>query len=136
MSVWSPRASAEPATGGGAQNLLSSSQAGPPAMASLGVCCRIEHGLRVEVELFLMTRAYLPAASSHEHSSIGGQVFRCGTLRYAGSNIAKYPRQESPVERAQCLGFAAPRSVKLAVDRPHEMMASILSPLELHSGSL
>ena len=105
-------------------------------MASLGVCCRIEHGLRVEVELFLMTRAYLPAASSHEQPSIGGQVFRCGTLRYAGSNIAKYPRQESPVERAQRLGFAAPRSVKLAVDRPHEMMASILSPLELHSGSL
>src|SRR5260370_3884762 len=34
MSVWSRRASAEPATGGGAQNLLSSSQAGPPARPS------------------------------------------------------------------------------------------------------
>src|SRR5579864_8414054 len=75
-------------------------------------------------------------ALDHLQKYVGGQVFGCGAIGHAGSNIAKDPGQESPVECAQCLGFAAPRSVKLAVDRLHEMMASILSLIKLHSGSL
>src|SRR5260221_2639822 len=68
-------------------------------------------------------------ALDHLHKDVGGQVFRCSTIRHAGSNIAKDPGQEPPIEGAQCLGFAAPRTVKLAVDRLHEMLASIVSPL-------
>src|SRR5258708_17455071 len=66
-------------------------------------------------------------ALDHLQKYVGGQIFRCCAIRHAGSNIAKYPGEELPVECAQYLRFAAPRSVKLAVDRLHEMMASILS---------
>src|SRR5260370_34235698 len=64
----------------------------------------------------------------HLHKYVGGQVFRCSTIRHAGSNIAKDPGHEPPVERAQCRGFAAARSVKLAVDPLRDMLDSIISP--------
>src|SRR5260221_12895943 len=56
---------------------------------------------------------------------VGGQVFRCGAIRHTGSNIAKCPGEELPVECAQCLGFAAPRSVKLAFESLHWLLTSV-----------
>ncbi len=50
-------------------------------------------------------------AFDHLHKHFGGRVFRCGTIGYAGSNRAKYPGQESPIERS------APRVRRLAHDQ-------------------
>src|SRR5260370_5444774 len=65
-------------------------------------------------------------ALDHLHKYVGGQVFRCGTIGYTGSDRAKDPGQESPIERAQRLGFASSRTIKLAVQRLHWLLTSVV----------
>ncbi len=64
-------------------------------------------------------------AFDHLHKHLGGQVFRCGTIRYAGSNIAKDSGKELAIERAQRLGFAASRTIKLAFESLHWLLTSV-----------
>jgi hypothetical protein len=64
-------------------------------------------------------------ALDHLHKHFGGQVFRCGTIRYAGSNRAKDSGKELAIERAQRLGFPASRTIKLAFESLHWVLTSV-----------
>src|SRR5260370_33434119 len=64
-------------------------------------------------------------ALDHLQKYIGGQVFRCGAIGHAGSNIAKYPWQELAVESAQRLRISSSRTIKLAFESLHWLLTSV-----------